>query len=67
MRKGRLTVEWRSTLTLTPKMEKSSMVIIYGQSHKHFTLINYNSRVVITSKLIKLTTLELYFISVKCL
>ena len=31
---------------------------ISGQSYKHFMLINYGSRVVITSKLLKLTTLE---------
>ena len=30
-----------------------------AQSYKHFTLINYNSRVVITSKLLILTTLDL--------
>ena len=29
-----------------------------GQSYKHFTIVNYNSRVVITSKLLILTTLE---------
>ena len=29
-----------------------------GQSFKHFTLVNYNSRVVITSKLLILRTLE---------
>ena len=30
-----------------------------AQSYKHFTLINYNSRVIITSKLLILTTLDL--------
>ena len=30
-----------------------------GQSYKHFTIINYNSKIVITSKLLILTTLEL--------
>ena len=29
-----------------------------GQSYKHFMLVNYDSRVVITSKLLILTTLE---------
>ena len=31
---------------------------ISGHSYKHFTLINYDSRLVITSKLLILTTLE---------
>ena len=37
------------------------------QSYKHFTLVNYDSRVAITSKLHIFTTLELYFTLVEAL
>ena len=33
-------------------------IVTNGQSYKHFTLVNYDSRLVITSKLLILTTLE---------
>ena len=37
-----------------------------GQSYKHFTLVNYDSRVVPDWKIPHITTLELQFMSVKC-
>ena len=36
----------------------SSSVQASGQSYKHFMLVNYDSRVIITCKLLILTTLE---------
>ena len=36
----------------------SKLLSISGQSYKHFTIVNYDSRFVITSKLLTLTTLE---------
>ena len=38
-----------------------------GQSYKHFTLVNYDSRVVYDWKIPHITTLESYFTIVKCL
>ena len=32
-----------------------------GQSYKHFTLVNYNSKLIITGKLLIFTTLESQF------
>ena len=43
----------------------STQVLSCDQSYKHFTLVNYDSRVVITSKLLILKTLELKFTSVE--
>ena len=40
---------------------------ISGQSYKHFTLINYDSRVVITSKLLIIKTVESSLTSVEAL
>ena len=42
-------------------------VDICGQSYKRFTLVNYDSRAVITSKLLIFTTLESKFMLVKAL
>ena len=39
----------------------------FGQSYKHFTLVNYDSRLVITSKLLILMTLESLVTSVEAL
>ena len=43
---------------LQQKMSKHFLSGSCGQSHKHFTLVNYGSRVIITKKLLIFTTLE---------
>ena len=40
---------------------------INGQYYKHFILVNYDSRLVLTSKLLILMTLELLFTSIGAL
>ena len=49
----------RTSMRLTSSgKETGRFSVTSGQSYKHFTLINYDSRVVITSKLLILMTLE---------
>ena len=48
-----------SVASLVPFQKLFAFCHTSAQSYKHFTLVNYDSRLVITSKLLIRTTLEL--------
>ena len=59
-------------MSIIPKIVRgrgglNSDLLINGLSYKHLTLVNYDSRVVVTSKLLILATIESYFMNVEAL